>query len=578
MEWSTVRRELSHRGRKRLYVLGSETLVTYVRMSCTVVVAVVVRLCFDCVGIISTGQDPEAVVFWFAHCQQDGGQCVAIALSIFTSSLCGASFFAWACQEWILDSKRNQYAEHFSFKILLDAASWVPISVGVGKTNALVEWCMDVTQDDLVQLLLSTGVVLFLTLCCALLTHISMKHCQGVASQAQVREAGWTGYGKFLILTTLSCLGWAVGWSLWAMVMALMDALQPGRSVHTTALVVVVISLAVICTTCFYLRYGPEPVIPDPLLQQLCYSHGYSNSVRRALVSYLVYACMVFLVMSFCDPTYGLLHVVASDLQTELDPSGFDVKALMVLLGICFAATFLSSLISSAITRLTGVDMETSMKLSRSAYEVRLRLGSSFSGAELLGYEQMMRHASDNFEDDDPICSPDIAGGPPPSPRCSYSALEMSENGDDRCSPNSRRSSFSSSEGSRRQLVESMDELHEPENRIAISRSICASVLVYDVLAFVVCTLWGTFAVRTFFVVFGRLAAMHSLLYVITCVTYASLTTIAVTRVCLTYFPSAEERRLHDFKEEHTEEASFERAPQELLESLETFTEPFLEM
>merc|ERR1711964_10749 len=98
-----------------------------------------------------------------------------------------------------------------------------------------------------------------------------------------------------------------------------------------------------------------------------------------------------------------------------------DVKALLVLLGICFAATLLATLISAAITRLTRVDMESSMKLSRSAYEVRMRLvEGKRSGAELLGYEQMMR-----CSDEDGICNAGDIGSP--GKGCSYSALELSD-------------------------------------------------------------------------------------------------------------------------------------------------------
>jgi len=509
-----------------------------------------------------------------------------VAFLIFFASLCGASFFAWRCQRWIVDPKRNPYAKHFSFQILLDAASWVPISVVVGKTNALVEWCMDFTQDDVEQLLLSSAVVAFLTICCAILTHVSMKHCSGVASQAQSKEAGFVGYGKFLVLTALSCLGWAVGWSLWVMVMALMDAvggsdtaLEEGQSVHSTALVVCVISLAVFCTTAFYLTWGPEPVIPDPLLQQLCYSHGYSNSVRRAFVSYLVYACMVFLVMCCADPTYGLLHVIAEQLKTQLDPGVFDKEALMVLLGICIAVTVIATLVSAAITRLTRVDMESSMKLSRSAYEVRLRLiDGKNSDAELWGYEQMMRDACSDGLDDDVIepTSGELGG----SPSCGYTSIELLDlNGlQPMRLPDRPEDRFSGGSAS-------MDEAPEPLSRIAITRSLTASVLLYDLLAFVVCSLWGLFATRTYYIVFGYIACIHSVLYILSSVTYAFLVTIAVARGCLRLCPSATERRLYFDDKQETMEEFFVRdavevplSPKNNLDpSLDTFSEPFLE-
>lgn len=557
-KWSTIRRELGYRSRIRLYELAKETLVTYARMSCTVVVAVVIRLCLDCIGIISTGQNPAAVVFWFAHCQQDG-QCVMVALFIFFLSLCGSSLFGWSCQDWIVDPARNPYANRFSFKILVDAASWVPISVVVGKTNALVEWGMASTQDDLVQMFISEAIAAILTLVCALLTHISMKHCRGVAgykNQAQVKEAGFAGFGKYIILNSLICLAWAVGWSNWTMVMALMDALEPGRSVHSTALAVGVISMSVVCTSCFYLRYGPEPVIPDPLLQELCYRDGYSSSLRRSFMSYLVYSCMIFIVMCCVDPTYGLLHVVAEQLTAQLDPSAFDTKALLVLIGICLTVTVGATLCSVAITRFTRVDMESSMKLSRSAYEVRLRMTQGKrSDAELLGYEQMMRDAGDGLDgayDDFPESKYET----PQSPRCDYSALGFEHLEYGAASPDD---------------IQGCSTENDPLYSIVISRGLCASVLIYDVLAFAVCGLWGTLAIRFFVIVFGHLASMHSALYILSSFTYAALTILVVLRVCFACFPSAEEIRQREAERDSAREI-IEVAP------TETFFEPFLEM
>lgn len=40
------------------------TIVAYIRMAATVIIAVVVRLCLDCVGLIMTQQDAAAAGFW----------------------------------------------------------------------------------------------------------------------------------------------------------------------------------------------------------------------------------------------------------------------------------------------------------------------------------------------------------------------------------------------------------------------------------------------------------------------------------------------------------------------------------
>ena len=47
-----------------LVVLVRRTIVAYIRMAATVIVAVVVRLCLDCVGLIMTQQDAAANGFW----------------------------------------------------------------------------------------------------------------------------------------------------------------------------------------------------------------------------------------------------------------------------------------------------------------------------------------------------------------------------------------------------------------------------------------------------------------------------------------------------------------------------------
>eukprot|EP00438_Fugacium_kawagutii_P036756 Skav205312 [mRNA] locus=scaffold3444:127669:132657:+ [translate_table: standard] len=166
------------------------------------------------------------------------------------------------------------------------------------------------------------------------------------------------------------CQTLAVAWSNWELVLSLMDALEPDHPDHDLTLVRVVIALCLVVSFCFYLRFGPEPIIPDPQLQHLCYSHGYSSSVQRAFVSYIAWGSDG---LSFqdapwfvekhghtntsCDPTYGLLIALASaGSLASMAPLGLLCKctcqfdgpqmpsALLVLCGLAMLVTLLSAL------------------------------------------------------------------------------------------------------------------------------------------------------------------------------------------------------------------------------------------
>eukprot|EP00928_Gymnodinium_smaydae_P050214 TRINITY_DN337_c0_g3_i1.p1 TRINITY_DN337_c0_g3~~TRINITY_DN337_c0_g3_i1.p1 ORF type:complete len:603 (-),score=108.64 TRINITY_DN337_c0_g3_i1:108-1916(-) len=568
----------------RFRQLLAKTSTAYTRMGATVVVAVVIRLCMDCIGIILTGQEPTATAFWFAHCNsEEGGRCVLAAFSVFFVSLVGSSCFAWSFQEWLLDPERNPYSRHFSFSIIVDAAAWVPISVVIGKTNALVEWGMNTVEDDLVQALLSSLIAAVLTIVCALLTHFAMVYCHGVQESERTKEAGLAGFFKFFLLATLYSLGWAVAWSNWELVLALMDALDPGRSVHNSVLAAAVILFFLMVSTCFYLRFGPEPIIPDPQLQRLCYAHGYSSSLRRSLVSYGVYSCVVFMVMCFCDPTYGILITLAN----MVSPIGsvFDATALLVCVGLTFAVTLLAALLSAALSAWMDVDGGSSMKFSRSVHSARqemvrdqrsrylalldkvlvdgtdvhfARSASRRSSKELspvslpdaLEAQAFLRvSAADAAEEDDEVGGGDEAGGPR-SPRCDYSRLPSvtsrpyldvsgSLGGD---SADAFEASFASPEAGH----EEAELATERQLRLdpgAISRLLCASVLIYDVLGLVVCSVWGSVALRGYSVLLGRLAALHSVLYLLSCVVYAGGVVALVSRLVFLVVPSREERR-----------------------------------
>jgi len=511
-------------------------------MASTVVIAVVGRLCMDCIGILLTKQEPVQISFWFAHCNKDG-TCVLTGVILFFVSLLGCSIFAWCCQEWITDPTRNPYARIFSFKIIIEAAGWIPISVAVGKTNALVEWFMDISKDDRIQALLSSAMAMLLTVSCALVTHLAMKYCRGVQKSAQVKEAGWAGFGKFFLLATIYCLGWAVAWSNWELVLSVMDALEPGQSMHNAVLAAGVISASLVFSICFYLRYGPEPIIPDPQLQLLCYNHGYSSSVRRSLVSYMVYSCVVFIVMCCCDPNYGLMTVLARNLYGAAS-SVFDATALLVFCGLACALTLLAALCSAAITWAMEVDESSSMKLSRSVHDacrkMVYRRRSVFealltqvledgSDARLVEQRELQRlpapgrereeEEDGGFGDGDESAGPRLSSAP--SPACG-SLFDVGLGDYDAASD-----------------VESERQLRLDPG--AISRALCASVLVYDVLGFVVCFQWGAIALRGYSVVFGRLAGLHGVLYALSCLLYAGAVVAALARLVFLLFPSSEE-------------------------------------
>lgn len=519
---------------RELYILAKRTIVAYIRMAATVIIAVVVRLCLDCVGLILTQQDALSASFWFAHCHKDG-TCVLTGCLLFFLSLAVCSLFGWACQDWITDPSRNPFARKFSFSIMVDAAAWIPISVSVGKTNALVEWFMDVGKDNLAQMLpapllrlsdwrtlVSSCLAALLTFSCAVMTHLAMKYCRGVAD---TKGQGLRGFLRFFLLATITCLGWAVAWSNWELVLSLMDALEPDHPDHDLTLVRVVIAVCLVLSICFYLRFGPEPIIPDPQLQHLCYSHGYSSSVQRAFVSYIVYSCVVCMVMVCCDPTYGLLIALASWVYSATS-SMFDVQALLVLCGLAMLVTLLSALCSAGITWAFEVDALTSMRLSRSVNDAcakmvdrrRSQFGEMLSQVQKAGSDACLMEA------------------------------ELEEVKDAHAGPHCLYASMSDEEA----LSEVESERQLRLNPGSISSTICVSVLVYDVLGFVVCFQWGMLVVRGYSVLFGRVAAKHTAFYIGSCLIYASGVVVAISRLVFCFFPSAEERLIAEASMQET--------------------------
>eukprot|EP00930_Biecheleria_cincta_P105726 TRINITY_DN98667_c0_g1_i1.p1 TRINITY_DN98667_c0_g1~~TRINITY_DN98667_c0_g1_i1.p1 ORF type:complete len:293 (-),score=39.42 TRINITY_DN98667_c0_g1_i1:52-828(-) len=75
----------------------------------------------------------------------------------------------------------------------------------------------------------------------------------------------------------------------------------------------------------------------------------------------------------------------------------------------------------------------------------------------------------------------------------------------------------------------------------AISSSVCVSVLIYDVLGFVVCFQWGALTLRGYSVLFGKLAGRHLALYMGSCIIYAIVVIAVVTRAVIIFCPSPDE-------------------------------------
>merc|ERR1719329_759148 len=351
---------------------------------------------------------------------------------------------------------------------------------------------MDSVENDAMQALFCLGLACLLTFSSACLSHVIVKHCQSLARDARVKEKGWAGFGRVCLLTTLYCLPWAVGWSLWELVLALMDALEPSRQpplVHDTALAVGVISTFMVLCFCFYLRFGPEPVIPDPELQHLCYSYGFSGSVRRAVISYGVYACVVFIVMCVCDPVYGIFYLVADIVHPYSSANLWDHQAWLVLGVLASVTTAACSLCSALITWTMAVDEASSVKLSRSVHDAFLADACSRYKRR---NSELIEEADVSHSDFVPPEAPGDEAAGPSTPRCNYS---------------------------------------EVEEAAALPKAVCASVLIYDVLGLVVCTVWGAFTVRSYVVFCGHLASRHVALYALSCFFYAGAVTVAEARV-----------------------------------------------
>lgn len=476
-----------------LKALISQTFVVYVRTSSTVVIAVVFRLLLDCIGIIITHQSPGKVGFWFAHCHGDG-TCVFSGVVLYFASLILCTLFSWSCHGWITDHNKNPYTKVYSFAIIVDAANcWIPMQVVIGKTNAAVEWFMNTSRGDVMQVLLSSIVTVLLTSCCALLTHSAMKYCDAIAHARVTR--GVAGFGKTLILNFLHSLAWAAGWSGWHMVLSFMVALE---TKHHKNLVPVVMCACLFLTTSFYLTYGPEPIIPDPNLQRHCYSGGgYSKSMRRSFMSYFTQQCIIFTIMCCCDADYGILYTLAQFIYPSFG-STYDIKALPVHCWLACTITFIFALLSAMITWTTNVGSESSSRLSLSISTERL-IPSGGQRMEMEDY-----HAADDWSYED-----DRSSSTYPC-RDTSGHLEMKST---------------------------------PEVSVdgTIPKTVRASVLIYNVAGLVVCGQWGAIAMRAYTLFFGYMASYNNTFYILTVLIYATAMTVSMSYFVRTFFPSSAE-------------------------------------
>lgn len=113
------------------------------------------------------------------------------------------------------------------------------------------------------------------------------------------------------------------------------------------------------------------------------------------------------------------------------------------------------------------------------------------------------------------------------APRCDYSSFDVIDSKGGYDSPDE---------------VDSERQLRL--DRGEISRTLCASVLAYDVLGLVVTCFWGMTTLRFYSILFGRLAGVNNALYVISCLVYAFGTAASAMWIIASFFPSPEELKM----------------------------------
>jgi len=497
-------------------------------MSATVVAATVTRMCFDCVGLILAGKrDSSHYFFWFAKCDVTGNHieesvgCLRWAVYLFAVAILFCSLLLWGVSQWITDPAQNPLATRYSFRILVDALTWVPISVCVGKMNVLVEWLMDVTTDDAMQAVLTIECVVIVTGVAALLAHVGLKYVADVANAHRITERSFKSFCKALVLTTLSTFPWAVGWNSWKVVRAILDLVEGKvpKTVRHLASYTVLASF-MIASIFFYSRFGPEPAIPDPQTQQAAYGNPYTGSVLRAMIALIVYSCVVFNVMCITDPEYGLLYKFLKLVHPALrdNPEFGDFPSIITLFLWFCAVTAVAVLVSVGITACTSVDMSTSAKLSRQVVQTTSNQKELFKPTPSRPYYHRQSSRESTFTQElQEGLMPDRETTPEPS------------DGDDAAGP-------------RPDAVLLLDHEAGAVTMLpAVSMTICVSILVFDVLGLVVCMIWGAFSTRLYYNMLGYIARLHPALYMTSILLYAVGIIALVSRVAFVWFPDVEE-------------------------------------
>lgn len=280
--------------------------------------------------------------------------------------------------------------------------------------------------------------------------------------------------------------------------------------------------------------------------------------------------------MVFCDPTYGLLvvaakHIYGSFAPTGLFTSSYNVLALVVIAVLTVLVTLLFASVSAMITWLTEVDESSSMKLSRSVHESCERMVFNRRSQFDVDLTRVLQDGSDARFMDDGIDFNQAQARELREfdPGGNYIELEEARVEPDIGSDGGKRSRWGSlrefvrparkiddtsrnaSDADAAQVGTGNDDLDmESERQLqldpgAISATLCFSVLVYDVLGFIVCFMWGVVTIRLYSVLFGRIAGVHDAWYAFSCMLYAACVVVALSKFIFSFFPSEKELQLH---------------------------------
>eukprot|EP00397_Hematodinium_sp_SG-2012_P036292 GEMP01039163.1.p1 GENE.GEMP01039163.1~~GEMP01039163.1.p1 ORF type:complete len:481 (+),score=63.40 GEMP01039163.1:435-1877(+) len=319
-------------------------LVQYVRMSGTVVIAVVVRLTMDAFGIVFAGLNAEQEKLVFAYCPRSS--CLIMGITELILAVICASAFVWSWHEHLADSKLSRCV---SLGLIIGAAEWVPISLLVTKTNMVMGYVIDgvrITPNGFIEAIVFA---LVLNSVAAAFTHYHLKERQEYTLNPR-------GFWKFTLLLILYALSWGVGWAYWDAALRLLKSLEASPiSIHISHVVLVGVILVAMC---LYLQYGPEPVVPQRGPES-------SASFSRSWTSFAVYSSVVLLVMCLSDPDYGLLHLSCQRLYPAYVFPHETAVGFLLFCAIALGWTLISVSISSQLTRRYGVDMLSSIRLSR---------------------------------------------------------------------------------------------------------------------------------------------------------------------------------------------------------------------